>query len=212
MTVALTAATAFVVGVNLWFLFEYLLHRFAMHHLHGRGIMSREHLLHHVGAGWSFSYTSVLSWLGVGVVGGAIWFPVAWWVAGWVAGLGVATGWVVGYAFYEYQHAAAHLRCPRNPYERWLRTHHFHHHFGRPMSNHGVSMPLWDIVFRTREQPDVVKVPHRLAAGLGWLLDDDGELRPEYAAAYVLVGSLTTDERQAGIDRARAFAGLAPTP
>jgi sterol desaturase/sphingolipid hydroxylase (fatty acid hydroxylase superfamily) len=211
MTAALTATAAALVGVNLWFLFEYLLHRFAMHQLHGRGIMSREHLLHHVGAGWTFSYTSVLSWIGVGLVGGAVWFPVGWWLAGWPAGVGVATGWVAGYAFYEYQHAAAHLRAPRNRYQRWLRIHHFHHHFGRPMSNHGVSIPLWDIVFGTRDRPEVVRVPRRLAAGLGWLMDDRGELRPEYEGDYVLVGSVSSDERQAGIDRARAFASLAPT-
>jgi sterol desaturase/sphingolipid hydroxylase (fatty acid hydroxylase superfamily) len=210
VTGLLTAAIALAVGINLWFLFEYLLHRFAMHQLHGKGMMSREHLLHHVGAGWSFTYTSVLSWIGVGVVGGAVWFPVGWWVAGPAAAAGLALGWVVGYAFYEYQHAAAHLRAPRNRYERWLRHHHFHHHFGHPMSNHGVSIPFWDVVFRTREEPEVVKVPRRLAAGLGWLLDDDGELRPEFARAYVLVGSATSDERQVAIDRARAFAGLAP--
>src|SRR5690606_31822177 len=119
---------------------------------------------------------------------------------------------VLGYGFYEFQHAQAHLRAPRNRYERWLRKHHFHHHFGHPMANHGVTIPFWDIVFRTREAPDVVPVPRRLAAGLGWLLDDDGELRAEFAADYVLVGIDRMDERQAGIDRARAFASLAPNP
>lgn len=203
---------AFVAGVNLWFLFEYLLHRFAMHQLHGRGIMSREHLLHHVTAGWSFSGELLLAWLGVALVGVVLWLPVGWWLAGAPCGIGLATGWVLGYAFYEWQHALAHLRGPRNRYERWLRRHHFHHHFGHPMANHGVSIPLWDVVFRTREDPKVIAVPRRLAVGLGWLLDDDGDLRAEYAADYVLVGTDHMDERQAGIDRARAFASQAPTP
>ncbi len=79
------------------------------------------------------------------------------------------------------------------------------------MANHGVSIPLWDVVFRTREDPGVIAVPRRLAVGLGWLLDDDGALRAEYAVDYVLVGSDRMDERQAGIDRARAFASQAPT-
>lgn len=208
----LIAVVAFVLGVNLWFLFEYLLHRFAMHELHGRGIMSREHLLHHVTAGWSFSGRLLLAWLGVALVGAGVWLPIGTWVAGLPFGIGLAAGWVLGYAFYEWQHALAHLRGPRNRYERWLRRSHFHHHFGRPMANHGVSIPLWDIVFRTREDPDVIAVPRRLAVGLGWLLDDDGQLRPEYSDDYVLVGTDRMDERQAGIDRARAFASQAPTP
>ena len=52
-------------------------------------------------------------------------------------------------------------------------------------------------------------MPRRLA--LPWLLDENGEVRPELADDYVLVGSATSDERQAGIDRARAFASMAPT-
>lgn len=203
---------AFVVGVNLWFLFEYLLHRFAMHALHGRGIMSREHLLHHVSAGWNFTGRMLLAWAGVAIVGALAWLPFGTWLFGLPVGVGLAAGWVTGYAFYEWQHALAHLRGPRNRYERWLRRHHFHHHFGHPMSDHGVSIPLWDHVFRTYESPEVVSVPRRLAAGLGWLLDDDGELRPEYATDYVLTGSVGTDERQAALDRARAFASVAPTP
>lgn len=203
---------AFVVGVNLWFLFEYLLHRFAMHALHGRGIMSREHLLHHVSAGWNFTGRMLLAWAGVAIVGALAWLPFGTWLFGLPVGVGLAAGWVTGYAFYEWQHALAHLRGPRNRYERWLRRHHFHHHFGHPMADHGVSIPLWDHVFRTYESPEVVSVPRRLAAGLGWLLDDDGELRPEYAADYVLTGSVGTDERQAALDRARAFASVAPTP
>lgn len=206
----LVAAVSLVAGINLWFLFEYLLHRFAMHHLHGRGIMSREHLEHHVKAGWSFDYTHILSWLGVGLVGGAVWLPVGYLIGGWTVGIPLALGWPIGYAFYEYEHAMCHLRPPRTRYQRWVRKHHFHHHFGRPMDNHGVSVGWWDVVFRTNEAPEKVRVPRRMAAGLGWILDEDGELRSEFAQDYELVGSFDTDERQEGIDRAKAFASVAP--
>ena len=36
-------------------------------------------------------------------------------------------------------------------YQRWVRRHHFHHHFGHPMANHCVTWPLWDLVFGTHE-------------------------------------------------------------
>ena len=207
---AVGIAFAFAVGVNLWFLFEYLLHRFAMHELHGRGIMSREHLEHHVRAGWNFTHLTLLSWLGVAVVGAAVWFPVGWLIGGLPIAIALALGWPAGYAFYEYQHAVSHLHPPKTRYQRWVRKNHFHHHFGKPMSNHGVTIGVWDRVFGTQERPDVVKVPRRMAKGLGWLLDDNDELRPEFADDYVLVGSFDMTERQAGIDRAKAFASIPP--
>ncbi len=198
----------FALGFALWTLAEYLLHRFAMHEMGGKGMMSREHLEHHVESGWAIAYTNVLSWIGVGVVGGLIWAPVGWLIGGAAAAVTLSLGWVAGYAFYEYQHAGAHLRGPSGRYSSWLRRHHFHHHFGHPMKNHGVTLPLWDILFGTREHPDQVRVPRRLA--LPWLVDDDGALRPEYTGHYVLVGAATSDERSAALDRARAFASLAP--
>ena len=217
MATGLEFVLGVAIGINLWFLTEYLLHRFAMHHLKGRGIMSREHLEHHVTAGWTFDRILILSWLGVAVVG-AVGLPINVVLLGWPIALGMFVGWPFGYGFYEYQHAMAHLRPPRNGYQRWLRKSHFHHHFGHPNANHGVSIPLWDIVFRSRERPDVVRVPRRLAVRLGWLVDTtdaaDGpsvELKAEFCDDYILVGSVGCDARQAGIDEARAFASLAPT-
>lgn len=196
-------------GAALWTLAEYLLHRFAMHHLHGRGIMSREHLEHHVHSTWSFDVNHLLSWTGMLLVGFGAWMPLTWWLAGPAAGVAVAIGWAAGYFWYELHHAMAHLRAPRGRYGRWLRRHHFHHHFGRPMSNHGVSIPVWDRVFGTYERPEQVRVPRRMA--LGWMVDDAGELHERFSSDYVLVGADRNDERTAAIDRARAFASVAPT-
>lgn len=208
MTTVLTVAIGLVLGANLWFLFEYLLHRFAMHHLHGRGIMSREHLEHHVAAGWEFSYTHLLSWAGMLLVGFAAWMPLGWVSVSLAFGLSLAVGWTLGYFFYELVHMLAHKRAPRTGYDRWLRKHHFHHHFGHPMANHGVSIGVWDRVFGTFEAPDRVRVPRRMAQP--WMLDEAGELRPEHEADYVLVGSVDGAERLAQLDRARAFASIAP--
>lgn len=208
MTTFLAVVGGFVVGAFIWNLAEYVLHRFAMHHLHGRGIMSREHLEHHVKAGWNFSPILLLSWLGVVVVGGAGLLPVAWLLAGPVVAASVALGWAVAYFFYEYQHAASHLRSPRGRYSTWVRHHHFHHHFGHPMANHGVTTPLWDHVFGTWEDPGVIKVPRRMA--LPWLVDEHGEVRPEYRDRYELVGPASPDARLDALDRARAFASMPP--
>ena len=207
----LLVPVAFVVGMNLWYLAEYLLHRFAMHELKGKGMMSSQHLTHHVTAGWFFDYHHVLSWVGVGLVGGAVWFPLGWWLAGPRVGLALSLGWALGYASYEWTHAMCHLRAPKNRYQRWVRRHHFHHHFGHPMSNQGVTVGWWDHLFGTSELPRTVKIPRRLAQGLSWLLDEDGELKPEFAEDYELVGAFGVDDRQREIDRVRAFASQAPT-
>ncbi len=206
---AFTILSGFVAGFFIWGFAEYVLHRFAMHELKGRGMMSREHLEHHVRGAWTFSSIHLLSWAGMLLVGFVLWFPMGWAVVSAAFGLSVAIGWSVGYFFYEFNHAAAHLWGPSGPYTSWLRRHHFHHHFGHPMANHGVSWPIWDVVFGTVERPVLVRVPRRLAPA--WLVDDDGEIRGEYAGDYVLVGAPTGDERLAALDRARAFASVAPS-
>ncbi|HEX7131291.1 MAG TPA: sterol desaturase family protein [Iamia sp.] len=208
MTTALTLLVAFPVGWAIWTWAEYMLHRFAMHHLHGKGIMSREHLEHHVTSAWSFSHTHLLSWTGMLLVGAVLWGPLGWLVAGPVAGVAVGVGWAVGYFFYEYQHMVSHLKAPKSRYQHLVRRHHFHHHFGAPMKNHGVSTPFWDRVFGSYEHPEQVRVPRRLA--LAWLVDGDGEILPEFRADYVLVGARDADERLLKLDRVRAFASIAP--
>jgi sterol desaturase/sphingolipid hydroxylase (fatty acid hydroxylase superfamily) len=208
MTLLLTVTVALAAGWALWTLAEYLLHRFAMHHLHGRGIMSREHLEHHVTSAWHFDRNHILSWTGMLLVGAVVWMPLGWWVGGPTAGIVLAVGWAVGYFFYEYQHAAAHLRAPRNRYEVFVRRHHFHHHFGAPMANHGVSVAVWDHVFGTFQRPERVRVPRRLV--LPWMVDERGELQPRFAADYELVGAATPTERLLQLDRVRAFASVAP--
>ncbi|HKY16189.1 MAG TPA: sterol desaturase family protein [Microthrixaceae bacterium] len=208
MSTGLTlVAAGFVAGAFWWFLFEYVLHRWAFHAMRGVGIGSREHLEHHVKASWSFDWLLGLVWFGIALTG------VAWGVAAGLLtqaaiGWGVGLGWALAYYFYEWHHRAAHLRGPRNGWEAWLRKHHFQHHFGHPMMNQGVTIPLWDIVFRTRSRPERVRVPRRLA--MPWLIDEHGGVRPEYAADYEVVGTERAGERQEQIDRARAFANLTP--
>ena len=119
-------AGAFTFGAFLWTFAEYLLHRFAMHHLHGRGIMSREHLEHHVTSQWHFDVNHILSWTGMLLVGFAGFAPVAAWLASWTIGIAIAVGWACGYFHYEARHALAHLRNPTTRYTRWVARHHFH--------------------------------------------------------------------------------------
>ena len=85
----------------------------------------------------------------------------------------------------DHRGVGAHTGVGR--YGRWARRHHFHHHFVDPKTNHGVTTPLWDLVFRTYRTPEVIPVPAKLC--MRWLLDDAGAVRAEHADRYQLRGA-----------------------
>jgi sterol desaturase/sphingolipid hydroxylase (fatty acid hydroxylase superfamily) len=210
-TTVLAGITLLATGMGLWTFGEYVMHRVVMHQMKGKGLASKEHLRHHA------EYDSVLeswwfAWAGILAVGVALGLNAGRVLGGvgWCLGI----GWVAGYGFYDWIHYRAHRRPVAHPYERWVRRHHFHHHFGHPMANHGVTTPVWDLVFGTYERVDgPVRVPRRLA--MRWLLDDDGAVKAEYAGDYELVGRRLVpgqDVDQDRLDHDRAFANLAPTP
>lgn len=202
-------------GAFAWTLGEYVLHRFVMHELAGRGLPSREHLLHHADPEGNPG-RPVLSWIGIVVVGAVLFAGPGWWLAvalGAAPGAGLALwgGWLVGYGAYERIHTRCHTHAPRTAYGRWVRRHHFHHHYGHPLTNHGVTTPLWDRAFGTLAAVGHVRVPRRHA--MAWLVDGRGRVRPEHRATYELVGpdAARAGARLAAIDHARAFANLVPT-
>jgi sterol desaturase/sphingolipid hydroxylase (fatty acid hydroxylase superfamily) len=205
------AALLLPAGMGAWTFGEYVIHRW-MHEMRGKGLPSREHLVHHASGGDNPG-RPVLSWLGIGVLGAVVLVPLGLVVGAWaagqpLAGLPLYAGWLLGYGVYEQIHDRAHSHPPRGRYTAWVRRHHFHHHHGHPLTNHGVTVPFWDRVFGTLEVPDVIRVPRRQA--MRWLVHDDGTLRDEYAGTYELVGPADPDGRMAAIDRARAFANLPP--
>lgn len=194
-------------GLVLWSLSEYVLHRFAFHEARGRSYGSREHLRHH-GSEDTVLESWYLSWAGVLLVGFGL-LPVLGRLVGPAElGWGVGTGFVVAYGFYDLVHWRAHRRPYANRYEAMVRKHHFVHHFHAPLQNHGVTSPVWDRVFGTYVEVDVVRVPRRLA--MRWLVDEAGEIRPEYAGTYELRGTRALDDAQRETDRELAFANQAP--
>jgi hypothetical protein len=177
MAAALSHAGLFLAGWAGWTLGEYLLHRFDMHGLRGRGTTSREHLAHHAGDPLVPRATPV-GWTGAALLAA---------VLGWGAHPAIGAGWLAGYAAYDLHHWAMHARPPRGRYRRWARRHHLHHHFGAPTRNYGLSLPVWDLVFRTYERPGRVRVPRAMA--MPWMLDGDGRVLPDVAEDYEVVGA-----------------------
>jgi sterol desaturase/sphingolipid hydroxylase (fatty acid hydroxylase superfamily) len=186
-------------GMFAWTLAEYVMHRFAMHELRGRGLASREHLRHHADRD-SILEKWPVAWSGIVAVGVFAMRPLGGWF--------LTAGWIAGYGVYDLLHWRAHRRAPRNAYGRWLRMSHFHHHFHAPMRNFGVTSPLWDKVFGTYERPVVVRLPRRMA--MVWLLDERGDVREGFAGDYAVVGRRPIDDVVRAEDTERAFANLAP--
>jgi sterol desaturase/sphingolipid hydroxylase (fatty acid hydroxylase superfamily) len=194
-----------VAGMAAWTLGEYVIHRFLMHEFRGRGLPSREHLLHHADPEENPG-RPLLSWIGIVVVGASLFLVPGLLVLGVAVGWAPYVGWLVGYGVYERIHNRAHTHGPRGAYGRWVRRHHFFHHHGHPMRNHGVTSPIWDRVFGTYETPTRIVIPRRHA--MPWLVDAAGSVRAPFRSLYVLAGPADRNERSAALDRARAFANL----
>ncbi len=167
-------------GAATWSFAEYALHNWYGHVAKGRNAFSREHLAHHADSHY-FAATSKKVRTAVAVIGiasVALAFAI-----GLINMLWFSGGFSVMYVAYELIHRRTHTHAPRGWYSRWTRRHHFVHHYTSPKMNHGVTSPLWDIVFRTYEKPGLVRVPEKHAPA--WLVDPEtGDAKAEYADDY----------------------------
>lgn len=177
------AVLSFAAGVLGWSFLEYVIHRWLGHDRRfRRSLFAKEHIRHHIegdyfSPSWKKAIVAGLAFAGLS--------PVAVLVLGKVNGLAWVAGFVVFYVAYEVLHRLDHTYAGVGPYGRWQRRHHFYHHFENARMNHGVTSPLWDIVFGTYRRPGVIHVPERLC--MAWLRHPGtGRVRAEHAASYVL--------------------------
>lgn len=174
-----SALTAFIAGIIAWTFLEYTLHRFLGHKKHGKNEFTKEHQTHHrLGHYFAPFYKKLLFALLVLSISTLLTGLVLGWVTGFIFSFGIAAM----YLFYEWLHKRAHTHAPLNFYGRWLRKHHFYHHFKDPKMNHGVTTPFWDIVFGTRETIDKLSVPRKMV--LPWLIDGNGQLLDRFKEDY----------------------------
>jgi sterol desaturase/sphingolipid hydroxylase (fatty acid hydroxylase superfamily) len=177
---------SFAAGMLTWTGMEYVIHERLGHRPKGKTHASREHLKHHAQTDYftPYAHKALAAVPVVGAIGAA-----ASLVAGPRRGLAFAAGVAAGWAWYEVAHRWIHQRPPRTAYGRWLRRHHLHHHFGHPKANHGVIVPLWDLVLGTYERAEEIRVPQRNVTELKWLggIDPQAPDAPGYARGYRVV-------------------------
>ncbi len=170
-------------GVLTWTLLEYLIHRWMGHDRRFRRTpFGVEHIRHHVEGNyfaptWKKMIAAAVITVVVGVPAAAL--------VGTAAGVAYVAGLICFYGIYEWLHRREHTHAGIGPYGRFVRRHHFHHHFADGRTNHGVTTPIWDLVFGTYETPTIIKVPPKLC--MAWLLDPStGDIREEHRATYQL--------------------------
>lgn len=183
---------AIALGILSWSLLEYLIHRFAGHgRAAKRNPFGVEHTAHHSRGDYFAPWWKKVIASALFVV---LTLPLATLVAGLELGLAYVAGLVGFYLAYEVLHRLLHVWQGIGSYGRWARRHHFFHHFHDPRTNHGVTSPLWDLVFRTYRRPGRIEVPTKLA--MRWLRDASGAVHPRLARDYGLRGSGAHEARR----------------
>jgi sterol desaturase/sphingolipid hydroxylase (fatty acid hydroxylase superfamily) len=172
-----------VVGAMTWTFLEYVIHRWLGHDRRFRRTpFGSEHIRHHIEGNY---FAPTRKKLAVAAVVTTILSVPAVMLAGATSGLAWVAGLMTFYGVYELSHRREHTHAAIGPYGRWARRHHFHHHFVDGRSNHGVTSPLWDVVFGTYQKPSTIAVPRQLC--MEWLRDPStGDVRSEHKGTFVL--------------------------
>jgi sterol desaturase/sphingolipid hydroxylase (fatty acid hydroxylase superfamily) len=136
--------TAFAVGMAVWTLIEYVLHRFVLHRVPVIAPMHDDH--HHSPRAYIGTPTWVTLTLFVTVVFLPAWRGISFNVAS-----GLTAGVMAGFFWYGVLHHTIHHGRPRALASRVRNIAHRHmrHHYSRREGNFGVTTGLWDWLFRT---------------------------------------------------------------
>lgn len=139
-----------LLGVFIWTLTEYLLHRFVFH-FHpksrlGRRLLFLFHGVHHDYPNDSMRLVMPPS---VSIPLAVLFYLLFRSVFGEVYVAPFFMGFVVGYLCYDMTHYAVHHFNPKLPYFVHLMKYHARHHYQNPERGFGVSQTFWDRVFGT---------------------------------------------------------------
>jgi len=142
-------AALFLLGILLWTLIEYLIHRYIFHYepktRWGKQLHFVVHGVHH-------DYPNDARRL---VMPPVISIPLAFLFFGLFLLVfrslapAVFAGLVFGYLCYDMLHYATHHLAMKSGVWLWLKQYHLRHHFKDDHVGYGISSPLWDYIFRT---------------------------------------------------------------
>jgi len=145
----ITVAALFLLGVLLWTLIEYLIHRYIFHY-QPRTRWGKQ--LHFVIHGVHHDYPNDARRLVmppvISIPLAFLFFGLFFLIFGSLAPA-VFAGLVFGYLCYDMLHYATHHLAMKRGVWLWLKQYHLRHHFKDDHVGYGISSPLWDYIFRT---------------------------------------------------------------
>ena len=139
----------FLLGVLMWTLLEYVVHRYVFHY---EPKTRPGKMLHFIIHGVHHDYPNDASRLVLPPVISVpmavlLYFLFTFTFRGYAPP--ISAGFALGYVCYDMIHYATHHFAMKNRVGLWLKHYHLRHHYKEDEAGFGVSSPLWDYVFRT---------------------------------------------------------------
>jgi len=142
-------AALFLLGVLLWTLIEYLIHRYIFHYepktRWGKQLHFVIHGVHH---DYPNDARRLVMPPVISIPLAFLFFGLFFLIFGSLAPA-VFAGLVFGYLCYDMLHYATHHLAMKRGVWLWLKQYHLRHHFKDDHVGYGISSPLWDYIFRT---------------------------------------------------------------
>jgi sterol desaturase/sphingolipid hydroxylase (fatty acid hydroxylase superfamily) len=146
----LSIVSLIIIGLFVWTLTEYTLHRFIFHFQPKSQFGQRLHFIFH---GVHHDYPSDSKRL---VMPPSVSLPLAtlfYFLFTVILGVSFVApffvGFLIGYLFYDLSHYAIHHFNMHGKIWLAIKNHHMKHHYQDPAKGFGVSTPLWDIIVGT---------------------------------------------------------------
>lgn len=139
-----------LLGIIVWSLTEYLLHRFVFHYEPNSRFGKKIHFIFH---GVHHDYPNDSRRLvmppAVSIPLAALFYFMFSAILGDVFVAPFFIGFIGGYLFYDITHYAVHHFNMHSKFWLAIKNHHMKHHYFNANQGYGVSSPLWDIVIGT---------------------------------------------------------------
>jgi len=139
----------FVVGILVWTLLEYVIHRYVFHYQPKTRVGKLLHfIMHGVHHDYPNDATRLVMPPIISVPLAVVFYLVFMLTLGRFAPAALA-GFGFGYVCYDTIHYATHHFSMKRGIWRWLKQYHLRHHYHDDHAGYGVSSPLWDYIFKT---------------------------------------------------------------
>ncbi len=151
----ITILSLVLLGIFVWTLTEYTLHRFIFHLVPNSAWGEKMHFIFH---GVHHDYPNDSKRLvmppSVSVPLAVIFYFLFQVLLGTTLVAPFFVGFILGYIFYDMTHYAIHHYNMHNKFLLFIKNHHMKHHYKDPAKGFGVSSPLWDDIIGTNFPKD----------------------------------------------------------